>query len=368
MLMLMIEPTPYILGFLREVRKVWKGEVDVFFTCRNLSQAWDEAPTKDFVLEGSFFSGSVKLWSLLKNNRYTLVHLAGWSQPLVFIALLICAVRRISVSVETDTSPHEETLAWRYWMKRLIYPLIFKIPQLFIPGGTRQAQYLSSYGVPAKKIRIAQMTVDVEELQAYKESAGAVVRDSMRSQYGFTEDTVVFLFVGRLEAYKGICELLEAYRQLRESGHTSSALLMVGDGAYRGEAEMIASVVDGVTITGRLSGADLFNAYIISDIMVVPSLVEPWGLVVNEAMAFGLPVIASDNVGCSDDLVIHEVTGLIVPAGQTEALVNALQKLALNASLRKAYAKKSSEHIRPWTLSNEAQKVTGAWLEVIGEN
>lgn len=361
--MLMIEPTPYILGFVREVRSVWKGAVEVAFAERNLSQPWGECVVADEFLTAGFLPETRRLWARLKHGRYALVHLAGWSHPLIFTALLICALRGIPVTVESDTPRRAEPGGWRPWVKRMLYPWLFRLPRLFLPGGSRQAAYFSDYGVPDERIRIARMTVDVEAILTYRASVTPERRNRNRQRLGLAKDQVVFLFVGRLESHKGIRELLDAYRECTAA---HCALLIAGDGACRREVDEAAARVPGIMVTGRLAGADLLDVYAAADVFVLPSLREPWGLVVNEAMASGLPVIATDAVGCADDLIEQGATGLIVPAGKPAALARAMQHLAGDAGLRRAFSHAATERIRSWTLRNEAGRVTVAWREALG--
>lgn len=364
--MLMIEPTPYILGFIREVRSAWKGSVEVAFVGRNLSQPWGECAVADEFFTAGYLSETRRLWTRLKSGRYVLVHLAGWSHPLVFTALLICALRGIPISVESDTPRRAESGGWRPWVKRMLYPWLFRLPRLFLPGGSRQAAYFSDYGVPDDRIRIARMTVDVEAILVYRASVTPERRNRNRQRLGLAKDQVAFLFVGRLESHKGIRDMLDAYRELREHAAAHCALLIAGDGSCRHEVDEAAARVPGIMATGRLSGVDLLDIYVAADVFVLPSLREPWGLVVNEAMASGLPVIVTDAVGCADDLVEPGVTGLIVPAGSPAALAEAMQHLAGDAGLRRAFSHTATERIRPWTLRNEAGRVVVAWREVLG--
>lgn len=364
--MLMIEPTPYILGFIREVRSAWKGSIDVAFVGRNLSQPWAECAVADEFFTAGYFHEMRRLWARLKPDRYALVHLAGWSHPLVLTALLICALRGIPVTVESDSPRRAEPGGWRPWVKRMLYPWLFRLPRLFLPGGSRQAAYFREYGVPDERIRIVRMTVDVEAILAYRASVTSERRKATRERNGIAEARTVFLYVGRLEPYKGILHLLDAYRILMKHNAPGCALLVVGDGACRREVDEAAAHMPGIVATGRLIGTDLLDVYAAADVFVLPSPTDNWGLVVNEAMAFGLPVIVADTVGCVDDLVEPEGTGLIVPAGRPEALAEAMLRLAVDAGLRRAFGHAATEHIRPWTLRNEAERVTAAWREAIG--
>ncbi len=147
----------------------------------------------------------------------------------------------------------------------------------------------------------------------------------------------VALCVGRLEREKGIRVLAAAWRQLApEPG--AAALVTVGEGPERARA-----IAAGATAPGQLAPEHLRNLYAAADVLVVPSITtatfrEPWGLVVNEAMNQGLPVIATTAVGAAaGGLVRHERTGLIVaerdPAGLAAALRRLLRDPALRAQL-----------------------------------
>jgi glycosyltransferase involved in cell wall biosynthesis len=116
---------------------------------------------------------------------------------------------------------------------------------------------------------------------------------------------------------------------------------------------------------GRLSAERVWEAYLLSDIFVLPSHFEPWGLVVNEAMASGLPVIAADCVGCVDDLVEQERTGFIVPAHSPQDLFAAMKTLALDPDLRRRMGVKAKRLIADWTLENTANITVQAWQEAL---
>ena len=116
---------------------------------------------------------------------------------------------------------------------------------------------------------------------------------------------------------------------------------------------------------GRLSGADLLDVYSVADVFVLPSRFEPWGLVVNEAMAAGLPVLASERVGCVDDLVRAGETGMIVPAESELALTAAMQKLFDDQALRNDMSNNASALIAGWTLEQEADTIVDCWKQMV---
>jgi glycosyltransferase involved in cell wall biosynthesis len=143
------------------------------------------------------------------------------------------------------------------------------------------------------------------------------------------------MFAGRLAREKGVSVLLEAWRStgLRPP---EAALVLAGDGPERAAAESVEAVV----VPGELDPVRLRNFYAGSDVVVMPSIPtatfrEPWGLVANEAMNQGIPVIATDAVGAvAGGLVRHERNGLVVPAGDPAALASAILRLR-DPALRK---------------------------------
>jgi glycosyltransferase involved in cell wall biosynthesis len=157
------------------------------------------------------------------------------------------------------------------------------------------------------------------------------------------------LFAGRMEGEKGALVLLEAWRASGLAAQ-KSALVMCGDGPIRARA-----AAAGAFAPGRRDPVELRNSYAGSDVVVVPSVptrdfLEPWGLVVNEAFHQGVPVIATDAVGAAaGGLVQHERTGLVVPAGDAQALAAALRRLHDDESLRKRLGAAAREAVAPYT-------------------
>ena len=316
-LMIYIEPTPYILGLIREIFTTSKASVEVLFVTANVSQPWNlslHGVPASFLPEGTF-AAALDIAGRLSTRQYKLLHLAGWGHRILLLALLLAWFYRVPVFMESDTQLPEGLPLWKRAVKRLVYPLIFRIPQRVLPGGSRQAAYFRHYGVQSDRIVKVQMTVDVAEIMRRSQALSEQeARPGLRKELGFSESQIVFIYVGRLETYKGIEGLLDAFDGLSRT-HPEAALLLVGYGTERKRVETAASVKESIHYVGRLDYDHVIRAYNCADVAVVPSIFEPWGLVVNEAMAVGLPVIASDRVGCVDDLVEHGETGLVYHAG-----------------------------------------------------
>lgn len=361
--LLYVEPTPYIEGLIKEIQRIWSGDLNVCYIAKDQSQDWkiDAKFSGGMILPVHRWRAIAQLWrSLGRLSRGDVLHLAGWGHPLLVAALLMGKMRGLRVFIESDTATGQAIGGWKTFVKRVIYPPLFRLADHFLPGGKRQAAYLASYGVPNTKTTTAQMTVDVASIMRYVASAGAAARVALRDRLGYADDIGAVLYLGRLEPIKGVSDLLDAFADVA-SRRGDVRLMIAGSGSLDSLVRDAAAVNPNIAYLGQLSGTEVLDAYVASDIVVAPSRFEPWGLVVNEAMACGRPVVGTDCVGCVDDLVTHGETGFIVPARAPHALADALLLLASNDRLREEMGAAATRRITPFTLQNEALIVVDCW-------
>lgn len=361
-LVLQTEPTPYFLGFVRELAGCVNGEIDVFFASENSSQPWNLSLDgyNATVLPPSLAQSAKMLYRAVCENGYHVAYIAGWGEWLMRFALLACWQRNISVVVESDTPLPFGLPFWKRAIKRLIYPIMFKIPTMMLPFGTRQAVYFRHYGVEYERITVIRYTVDVEYIMKRCAELGQAGRMTTRQRLGFSNEDVVFIFVGRLHECKGIRVLLESFSILSRD-HQNVRLLIVGDGPERDLLQNAIYQNTRIIYTGRLDQEGVIEMQHASDVAVLPSLFEPYGLVIHESMAACLPVIVSDRVGCNDDLLFNKRTGLIVPAGNSAALARSMNLLFADPLLRERLAASGKDLISDWTLANCARTVNAVF-------
>jgi glycosyltransferase involved in cell wall biosynthesis len=232
-----------------------------------------------------------------------------WSSP-ANIAALAARRRRDwavapwwgSFSREQPTLPRRLAEPWvRTFMRSADAWLVY---------GTRHVRDVVALGADPKRTVIAPITALAPEppTEPHPPAAGETLR---------------YLFVGRLIERKGIDVLLEAFRRV-----DGGELAIVGDGPLREAVEAAASQDPRIRLLGHRDGEALADAYREAHVLMVASLYEPWGLVVHEGLAHGLPVIATDEVGASDDLIESGTNGYVVPAGSAGALAEAMQAVA----------------------------------------
>jgi glycosyltransferase involved in cell wall biosynthesis len=177
-------------------------------------------------------------------------------------------------------------------------------------------------------------------------------RADARARAGATTDGFLLLFVGRLEEEKGIDVLIDAWRRAELGG--DAAIAFAGDGPLRARAGSFAPEANAL---GPVDRADLPALYAAADALVLPSVrtatfTEPWGLVSNEAMHQGTPVIASDAVGAAaGGLVVDGRNGLVVPQGDAGALAARIRALAENPDLRARLGAAARADVAPYTFA-----------------
>jgi glycosyltransferase involved in cell wall biosynthesis len=183
------------------------------------------------------------------------------------------------------------------------------------------------------------------EPELFARTVPAAEVDAFRAAHDLGEGPLV-IYVGRFVAEKGIDVLLRAWRSV-----TSATLVLVGDGPLAEQAARVPAV----RVLGVLPRAALAAAYASAACAVLPSIPtprfrEPWGLVCNEAMHQGRPVIVSDAVGAAaGGLVRDGVNGLVVPAGDADALAGAIGSLLADSTLREPLGAAAQEAVAPYT-------------------
>jgi len=216
--------------------------------------------------------------------------------------------------------------AYRRWL--------YRRTDAFIAYCEKAKAYLERRGASPDRISSGLQVIPAEQLPAPAADKAAL---------GFTGKRIT-IFVGHFEARKGIDVLVEAFRAV---AGTDDVLALVGSGPEERRLRAASHGDPRIVFTGYLQGNVKTSWYAAADLFVLPTLHDPWGLVVNEAMAFGLPVIVTDAAG-STDLV--QGNGLVVPAGDVGALSIALARLMADDDLRRRMGRRSLEIISAYTV------------------
>lgn len=223
--------------------------------------------------------------------------------------------------------------------------------------GRQARRHLEARGVSAERLFFSPYCVDDELLER---SYGALSREQCRRDLGIAPSAYVFLFSGKLIPRKRPLLLAEAVRMLPDRQNVS--VIFLGDGPLRGQVRTVLAPCLGsrLIIPGFVNQSKLWPYFRAADAFVLPSEYETWGLVVNEAMQFGLPVIVSDKVGCADDLVLDGQTGLVFPSGDAHSLSRAMSALMADPDRGRRMRRTAREHVRTYCADNAVRGILDA--------
>lgn len=313
---------------------------------------------------GGFFAlRSSEAASVVRRGLYDVLWVHGYASLSIWRAVAAARARDMPVLIrEEQTLLHRRPLLRRLPRALALRLLLAGAHGLFISSNNRD--FFRAYGVPERRLWFAPYTVDNGRLAAARrELAGR--RRELRAAFGIEDDRPVVLFVGKLIPKKQPGRLLEAFASVR--AEAPCALFLVGDGPLRAELEAAARGVPDVRFVGFLNQQELPRAYAAADVFALPSAFhETFGLVVAEAMNFGLPVVASDRVGCARDLVREGENGFVFDARRTDELAAALRRLVSDGDLRARYGRRSNELIQDWSYDVAASGIVAAALAATG--
>jgi glycosyltransferase involved in cell wall biosynthesis len=334
-------PSPYTVERLNAVARLNTIELEVWFTSRNHRDrswtvdetAWDfpyrylpgaslPRPRDTRQIELRFPVGLLgRRLDLLVSLYAEGVYLAGWT-----------LARSRGIRTAFRVLPTYEAWVRRHPAKEALKRYAFsRVDGVKVPGADGAA-YARAYGVPANRIHVVTQSIDVDHFRKARQH-WLPQRAAVREELGL--EGCVFVYVGRLVDEKGVATLLEAYEKVMR-GPNRVSLLLVGDG--RDEARYrrlcIERGLERVQFAGFVQQASLPKMYTAADVFVFPTLGDPHGLVVEEALASSLPVISTSAAGDIRSRVPEGEAGFVVPPADANALAVRMAQLAGDHELR----------------------------------
>ena len=223
--------------------------------------------------------------------------------------------------------------------------------------GEEARRHLSRRGIPPARLFFAPYSVDTALFEAQRTG---IARAAARDALGIGADQCALLFSGKLIPRKAPLLLTEALGLLPATDRI--ALLIVGDGELRQRVEATARALlgDRLHMPGFVNQSQLGRYYAAADALVLPSDYETWGLVVNEAMQFGLPAVVSSKVGCHRDLVLEDQTGMVFEQGNAAALARCLERLCQQPGLTARLGERARAHVASYSTEASAAGIRRA--------
>jgi glycosyltransferase involved in cell wall biosynthesis len=313
-------PTPQQQGSGFGVGFAWDEDLLAGYPARVLR----EARPRDELGSGAFFGvWTPEVVTALAAARPDVVLLNGWHSASQALVLTTAGRRGTPLIYRGDSNLLGRAGALRRPLWEARTRVLLGRFSAYLAVGRHAYAYLSRLGRPTTPVFASPHAVDNERFrlaaEPFQEQAA---RARLRAELGFGSEERVALFVGKLAAHKRVGDLIAAAARRR-----ATALLIVGDGPLAG-AWQAAARRAGVNarFTGFRNQGELGRFYAAADYLVLPSR-ETWGLVVNEALATGLPCLVSDEAGCAPDLVHEGETGAVFRLGDVDALVAAMSRV-----------------------------------------
>jgi glycosyltransferase involved in cell wall biosynthesis len=351
-----------------QFKKEFKWDID-------LLEGYNYKFLKNYSFKSGFhFFGFINfgIFKEILRNKFDAVLINSWSYFSDWLVILVCLISKTKLLLRVESPYNQEILKpkWKLFIKKIIFgKILFPRVYAFLYIGEENRKFYKFYGVPDKKLFFAPYAVDNERFQKeYEKLKGK--KEELRRELNIDPNDVVILFVGKLIPKKRPMDLLRAYESILETYDVPSIdgnilksdvhLLYMGDGELRFNLEKYTKDhnLKNAHFVGFKNQTEISKYYAMSDIFVLPSDVgETWGLVVNEAMNFRLPIIVSDLVGCGSDLVKHGENGYIFKTGNIEELAKYLEELIINEEKRKLFGEKSFEIVKGYNYDKTMESI-----------
>jgi glycosyltransferase involved in cell wall biosynthesis len=289
------------------------------------------------------------LISVLLRCRPRILVVSGYYDPAYIVAIFLAKLLRMKLIVSVDSTEYDKP---RNFGKEFLKRCILKLADGIFGYGSRSLEYCVKLGVPKEKITIRCQATDHERiLREFKQAAAAQSDARARA----------FVYVGRVSQEKNLEVVFRAFHKVlvaHPSGGHVWRLRIVGDGPLKSRLEHLAETLAlPVDFVGGVEWYEVPHHLAQSDVLILPSTSEPWGLVVNEAMICGRAVIVSDACGCAPDLVEEGINGYVFAPSNEDRLSELMAKFVTEEGLAERLGAAGAKTISNFTPKNAASQM-----------
>ncbi|MFT4033097.1 MAG: glycosyltransferase family 4 protein [Siphonobacter sp.] len=310
-------------------------------------------------LEEVTFSSKVRfVLKHIKTFKPDLVNVTGYYDPAFWIIILICKLKGIKLVMSNESGEKDGT---RNGLKEVFKRFLISCFHGFIFFGKSSSKYIFHLGAnPSQIITQHAAVINTSVVKSRFEQAKHTRTASFKTTHHF-------IFTGRLAQEKNVSLLIRAFSWLKQNDSFAEhwGLLIVGDGPLREKFISQTSEKD-IHWLGGHPWHEVPVYLALADALVLPSFFEPWGLVVNEAMTCGLPVLVSSQCGCVEDLVENGGNGYTFDPMQIDSLIRVMQEfIHLSQKKRDEMGNRSLELISPFSEQRAANEIWEGFKRII---
>lgn len=285
----------------------------------------------------------------IHRQRYDAVWVHGQQFAADVLAFALAKLRGLAVLTRGDTHLGLPSTPLKRLLRRGLLGLQYRHIDGFLAVGSKNHDYYRALGVPAARIFRVPFSVDNARF-GQQARLSPDERRARRARLGVHDERPILLYASKLMRRKHPDDLLRAAARLLGRGHALS-VVVAGSGEMDADLRQLAAGLElgnHVTFAGFVNQSELPALYGACDVFVLPAQHEPWGLVVNEVMNAGLPLVLGAGVGAAPDLLQPGVNGLACDAGDAVSLAAALEPLVSDAGLRRRMGEASRRIIAAW--------------------
>lgn len=378
-------PIQYLGPWFRGLALHREVDLTVFFACRHGQQeSYDDGFNATFRWERPLTDGyrheflpnlhprpaphgfwrlvNPSLWQRIDRGCYDAVLVMGWGFASAWLS--VAAARAHGVRLLLHGESHDGRLTprppWKSALRSAILKRLIRQADAILAIGSRNADFYRSLGAPDERIFLAPYAVDNAFFLAQRERL-LPRRAELRRALGVEDDRPIVVCSGKLIQRKAPLDLVRAFARLR--GQIPAKLIFLGDGELYQAVDDLShelGIAAQVRITGFRQQESMCEVYVAADLMAFPSHFDTWGLVLNEGMLFGLPVVCSSGVTAHHDLVVEGETGHVYPPGDTDALAALLRQRLLDPTGNRTMGEKARERILGWNFDRSVEATVGA--------
>ena len=373
-------PIPYDALLFEKIAKRPEVDLTILFLSDTIAErGWKIDPTGRFpfkIIKGKrwFVSSNTQftafwnpgIFTELESGGYEVVGTSGYIPFTHYAVLKWLKRKKIPHFLRSEATLPSKRSTIKRFVKSLLLTPVVKSADAWLASGTLAKKYLIHYGADPERVFYLNYTIDDESF-AKSASEARLNRERIKGDLGI-DARYVILFSGRLATMKGIHTLFDAFK-ITKGNRRDVALAFLGSGPLQPEIEarMKAEGIKDVHFLGFHQAVELPAFYGISDLLVLPSTYEPWGIVVNEALAASLPVVASDVVGAAADLVLPGQTGFRFKTGDAKELADCIERLLASEKLREEMGRAGRELVKEWGLDRSVSGFVSAALTAVSK-
>lgn len=305
-----------------------------------------------------------ELRELIPRRDFDVWIINGWTTKSEWLAIRTCWKSGMPMMVRGDSTLVDKRPMTTKIAKRLVLGRWIPRFSRYLTVGTLNEEYYEFFGADRSRFVPVRHFVDNSWFSARVQTERQR-RGDLRRSWGIDLDALVFLFAGKLMDKKRPVDAVRALAQVKGDGRKLH-LLIVGEGELKEACIAEARELDvPVTFGGFLNQTRMPEAYAAADVLVLPSAYqETWGLVVNEAMASGLPAIVSDKVGCAPDLIVPGSTGEVFQSGNLAEFAAKMGKYGALRDEASRQGMRAAAHIRDYSLEAATENTAGAIVDI----